>query len=802
MKLLIAYFAIFQVFVKSNSKVPISENLVQQSDGLKTDDNLLKREPESLVLDGLNTEEAKVLKSKMEKFQYQAEVDRMMKLIINSLYKNKEIFLRELISNAADALDKIRFLSVTDSSVLDTNKDLKIMIKVDKENHILHIIDTGIGMTKEDLINNLGTIARSGTSEFLKTFSDGSSHQASDLIGQFGVGFYASFLVADRVVVVSKNNMDDTQHIWESDAESFSVAADPRGNTLGRGTQVSLYMKEETQDFLEENTLRDLIKKYSQFINFPIYLYEKSVEKVPEPDMETVKPEEKEGEETVDKKSPDDDEDTKVEEVNEDKVKKAPKTVEKTVWDWKIMNGAKPIWTRKPADIKSEEYVEFYKAISKETQEPLAYIHFNAEGELTFKSILYIGKSAPANMFTDYGKKVDHIKLYVRRVFITSDFDDMMPKYLSFVIGIVDSDDLPLNVSRETLQHSKLLKVIKKKLIRKVLDMIKKLGAEDFIKFWKEYSTNMKLGVVEDPSNRNRLARLVRFFSSYNETEAISLSSYVERMKDKQEFIYFVAGQNMAEVKNSPFVERLLKKGYEVLYLTESIDEYCIQALPEFDGKKFMNVAKEGLKLDEGKKGDEKQKEMEKKFEPLTTWLKENGLKDKIEKSQISQRLAASSCALVASTYGWSGNMERLMKSSAYAKTNDPMSEYYANMKKTLEINPRHPLIKELLRRVEEDKEDELAKDIALVLFETATLRSGYNLADTKGYSNRVEKMMKMTFNLADSEVEPEEHFDVDEEEEEESDSKEDGGDKDEEDVNEQETTKKESPDSEIKDEL
>ena len=375
----------------------------------------------------------------------------MMKLIINSLYKNKEIFLRELISNASDALDKLRLLSLTERSLLEATDEMSIRIRADKENHLLNIIDTGIGMTKEELVKNLGTIAKSGTSDFLSKMQDASSSQElNDLIGQFGVGFYSSFLVADRVVVTSKSNGDE-QHIWESDAAQFSVVQDPRGNTLKRGSQVSLQMKPEAMNYLEERTLRDLVQKYSQFINFPIYLWtEKTVE-------EEVPLEE---DEVPEKKEDDIEEDAQVEEAKEDdKDKPKTKKVSKTVYDWELINDAKPIWTRKPGEVEDKEYDEFYKSITKDSQKPIAKTHFVAEGEVTFKALLFVPAVQPGESFNRYGTKTENIKLYVRRVFITDDFHEMMPSYLAFIRGVVDSDDLPLNVSRETLQQSKLIKV-------------------------------------------------------------------------------------------------------------------------------------------------------------------------------------------------------------------------------------------------------------------------------------------------------------------------------------------------------
>ncbi|XP_046396574.1 endoplasmin isoform X2 [Ischnura elegans] len=634
----------------------------------RTDDEAVKREEEAIKLDGLNVAQMKELREKAEKFAFQAEVNRMMKLIINSLYRNKEIFLRELVSNASDALDKIRLLSLTDSSVLDATDEMSIKIKADKENRVLHIIDTGIGMTRKDLVSNLGTIAKSGTAEFLGKMQEASDAQEmNDMIGQFGVGFYSSFLVADRVVVTTKHN-DDTQQVWESDAGSFSIVEDPRGNTLKRGTHISLHLKEEAQDFLEQDSIKTLIKKYSQFINFPIYLWASKTEEVEEPIEEEEKAEETE----------DEDEDAKVEEEKEDKPK--TKKVEKTVWDWEVLNDSKPIWTRKPADITDDEYNEFYKSLTKDNSEPLAKTHFVAEGEVTFKSLLFVPKIQPSESFNRYGTKVDNIKLYVRRVFITDEFQDMMPNYLSFVQGVVDSDDLPLNVSRETLQQHKLIKVIKKKLVRKTLDMLKKMDKEEFEKFWKEYSTNIKLGVIEDPANRTRLAKLLRFQSS-SEKGLTSLAEYVERMKEKQDHIYYMAGSKREEVEKSPFVERLLKKGYEVLYLVEAVDEYCISAIPEFDGKKFQNVAKEGFTLGDSSKLEE----LKNQYEPLTKWLADEALKDQILKATISERLSNSPCALVASMFGWTGNMERLAISNAHQKSDDPQRSYYLSQKKTKE---------------------------------------------------------------------------------------------------------------------
>lgn len=511
-----------------------------------------------------------------------------------------------------------------------------------------------------------------------------------------------------------------------------------------------MYLKDEATDFLEQDTIKNLIKKYSQFINFPIYVWSSKTIEVEEDEQE------EKAEEVEDKKTEDEDEDAKVE---EDKEEKKKKKVSKTVWDWELMNDSKPIWTIKPSEITDEEYNNFYKALTKDSQEPLAKVHFIAEGEVTFKSLLFVPKVQPSDSFNRYGTKDDNIKLYVRRVFISDKFNDLMPNYLAFIQGIVDSDDLPLNVSRENLQQHKLIKIIKKKLIRKVLDMLKKISKEEYQDFWKEYSTNIKLGIIEDAQNRARLSKLLMFRTSAQDQPTL-LSDYVSRMKPNQQHIFYIAGASLNEVKKSPFVERLLKKGYEVLYLTEAVDEYALSSVPEFDGKKFQNVAKEGFSLDEGSKSAERKKELESTFEPLMKFLNEE-LKDHISKAQLSERLTDSPCALVASMFGWTGNMERLAVSNAHQKADDPQKSYYLNQKKTLEVNPRHPLVRELLRRVESDPEDQSTKEIASMMFQTATLRSGYMLKETASFAKNVEQLMKKSLGIPLDEVPEEEDDDL-----------------------------------------
>jgi len=740
------------------------------------------RDLDAMKIEGLSEDEARKLRSTMQTKKIGAQTDRMMKLIIHSLYKNKDIFLRELISNASDALDKIRLLSLTDASQLDSTDELSIKIKADVDNNVLHITDTGVGMTEQHLETYLGTIAKSGTADlFEKIEEDQGSAAVSDLIGQFGVGFYSSFLVADRVMVTSKHNNDD-QFIWESDAgDTFNIVKDPRGNTLPRGTTISLYLKEEAADFLQTKTIKDLVNKYSQFINFPIYIWETETvtEEVPLEEGE-------ESEDAAEREDSDLDEDEEGEVEDDDSEaedKPKTKTITKEVEDFKLQNTVKPIWTRSTSEVTEEEYSEFYKSISKSSEDPASKTHFSAEGEIGFKAILYVPKSAAKDLYSDYGsKKAKSIKLYVRRVFITDDFSDMMPKYLNWLVGVVDSDDLPLNVSREQLQQDKLLKVIKKKLVRKSLDMLKKLSADDFKVFWDNFGTSIKLGVIEDSGNRNRLAKLLRFTSSNSDDELTSLEDYVERMKEKQEKIFFVGGNGLEEAKASPFVERLLSKGYEVLYLAEPVDEYAIQALPEFDGKRFQDAAKEGLGLDTSNKAKKQMDEWKNEFEPLCKWLKEKALKDKILDAEITERLAKTPAALVASSFGWSGNMQRIMEAQAYKNRADSSQSFYAKQKKKFEINPRHPLIRQLNDMIKDNEDDDNAQNVAKLLFDTAVLQSNYDLADKTEFADRILSIMYQNLGIdSDAEI-IEEAADIDEDDDEDEDEDADEVDADDED--------------------
>lgn len=672
-----------------------------------------------------------------ETFAFQAEINQLMSLIINTFYSNKEIFLRELVSNSSDALDKIRHQSLTDSDALNAENNLDIKLSVDKTNKLLIIEDTGIGMTKNDLINNLGTIAKSGTKAFMESLENNSD---VSMIGQFGVGFYSAFLVADNVEVISKHN-DDEEFKWVSSAGgSFTISKSDTG--LKRGTRMILHLKDDQESMCDENNIKNLIKTHSQYINYPISIL---VEKTKEVEVE---------DEVEDDNKDTDEAEGDVEEVDEEGTKdknkeEKKKTVTETYNEWEKINVEKPLWLCNPDEISMEDYNRFYKHISNDWDDCCAVKHFSVEGQLEFTGLLFIPKNAPFDMF-EPNKKKNNLKLYVRKIFITDNCEDLCPDWLSFVKGLIDSQDLPLNISRETLQQSQIMKVIKKNVVKKILEKIVELSenVEDYNKFYAQFSKNLKLGIHEDSNNRDKLAGLLRYNSTKSGDTHTSLKDYVSRMKEGQKDIYFISGESQKSVEKSLFLEQLTKKGYEVLYMCDPIDEYCMQQLKTFDDKKFVDITKENLNIELSEDEKKKEEEDKKTFEDLCKTIKEL-LGNNVSKVVVSNRLHKSPCCLATGEYGWSANMERIMK--AQTLRNDQMMGHMGSQK-TLELNPDNSVIKELNSKLSVDKNDKTIKDIVWLLYETTLINSGFQLEEPSMFCNRINRMIKMGLSVEDDE--------------------------------------------------
>ncbi|CDY22132.1 BnaC01g39690D [Brassica napus] len=684
----------------------------------------------------------------VEKYEYQAEVSRLMDLIVNSLYSNKEVFLRELISNASDALDKLRYLSVTDPDLSKDAADLDIRIYADKENGVITLTDSGIGMTRQELVDCLGTIAQSGTAKFLTALKDNKDAGGdNNLIGQFGVGFYSAFLVADRVTVSTKSPKSDKQYVWEGEEGSSSYTikeeTDPQ-LIIPRGTRITLHLKPDYKGFADPERVQKLVKNYSQFVSFPIYTWqEKGYTKEVEVDDDSAE-------------SKQDNQDDQAE-----RKKKTKKVVER-YWDWELTNETQPIWLRNSKEVTTEEYNEFYRKTFNEYLDPLASSHFTTEGEVEFRSILYVPPVSPMGKDDVVNQKTKNIRLYVKRVFISDDFDgELFPRYLSFIKGVVDSHDLPLNVSREILQESRIVRIMKKRLVKKAFDMILGISLsenrEDYEKFWDNFGKHLKLGCIEDRENHKRLAPLLRFFSSQSENDMISLDEYVENMKAEQKAIYYVASDSITSAKNAPFLEKLLEKELEVLYLVEPIDEVAIQSLKSYKDKDFIDISKEDLDLGKCDKNEEKEAAAKKEFGQTCDWIKKR-LGDKVASVQISSRLSSSPCVLVSGKFGWSANMERLMKAQS---AGDTTSLEFMKGRRVFEINPDHSIIKNINAAYKSNPNDEDAMKAIDLMYDAALVSSGFTPENPAELGGKIYEMMDTALSgkWSSPEAQPQQHM-------------------------------------------
>jgi molecular chaperone HtpG len=648
-----------------------------------------------------------------ETFEFEAEVTKVMDIIINSLYSDKDIFLRELVSNGSDACDKKRFLTITEDSA--GGYEGRIRIIADKEANTLTIEDNGIGMTRKELQGNLGRIAQSGTKKFTEAL--GSGADVNNLIGQFGVGFYSGFLVADKITVVTKA-ADGEQLRWESEAASkYTISADDSPPIEKSGTRLILTLKEDADKYLDDYTLRSMLKRYSEFISFPIELWAEKTEydTVPDPDAEV-----KEGEEPP------------------------TKTVPRTTNVWEKVNIAKPLWMRPPKEVTAEEYEEFYKTTFKAYDTPLSHVHFSLEGQVEFRAMLFCPSAVPWELSQDmFNEKVKPMKLFVKRVFISDSFEEqLLPRWLSFLKGMVDSEDLPLNVSRELLQKSRVLSIISKRLVRKALDMFKEISKDEekFAKFTEAFGRYIKVGVIEDRDNKDALLKLASFATSEGDNGS-TLPDYVSRMKEGQKQIYYLSGASKAAAASSPVLERLQKQGYEVLYALDQIDEIALQGVGKFDDFDVVDAAKENAEL--GEMSDEEKKEADaakEELEATTSYIKKV-LGSKVDKVAVSTRLTTSPSALVQPQWGMSPQMQRFMKAQAAATGQDEMA--MSGMASNLEINPKHEVIGKLKAMLAAEGEPPAgAAAYAELLFEVAAISSGYELSDPAGFAKRVVALM------------------------------------------------------------
>lgn len=651
-----------------------------------------------------------------EKYTFESNVSRVMDIIINSLYSNKDVFIRELISNAADACDKKRFLSLTDGT--SSASDLKIRVYPDREAKTLTIEDRGIGMNKEDLIRNLGRIAESGTKRFMDEVGK-KNKDAVSLIGQFGVGFYSGFLVADKMTVITKGSSGE-QLRWEAKGESldqYTITTDNSEPIETTGTRIVLTLKEESDQYMDDVALRALIEKYSEFIPFPIELERVVTKPEAVADME---------------KGP-------------DETGTIPmKTVMNKVKEWSVVNNKKPLWLRAPKDCADADYAEFYRQTFNAYDEPAAHAHFTVEGNVDFKALLFLPSEVPYELTRDmFASSARSMRLYVKRVFINDKFEDLIPRWLLFMRGVVDSDDLPLNVGREILQQSRALRIIKQRLVKKSVEMMTDLAARnvtEYDAFFKNFGKYIKVGIIEDEKAKDDLVPLCRFFSSASETNMTSLPDYVRRMPEDQKNIYYVVGETRAQAAMSPTLEKLKQKGHEVLFVSEPIDEMTLQNIEKFSDKLITDVGREAsvdLSEDEKKEKDQANEDSE----AFRRWMKEC-LGEKITRVEVSTRLVDSPATLVQSEYGVSPSMQKYLRAQAVVDSDDKGQFATIFNQAVLEINPNHPIIAKLKATQETAPDAPEAKETVEMVFNTAALAAGYVLDNAAEYSLLVTKLM------------------------------------------------------------
>ena len=657
------------------------------------------------------------------KIEYNADVKQLLNLIVNTFYSTKEIFLRELVSNASDSLNKLRHAALTNPETLNDTKDLAIEIIPDKTLNTLTIRDTGTGMSEEELVSNLGTLARSGTKNFSRSLTaaeDGRAKRDDALhtfIGQYGVGFYSAFLVSDKVLVRSKKP-GCPQSFWESSGGSGSfVVGDDSANShqLRRGTEIVCFLKNTHKEYLDETRLRDIIHRHSQFTDFPIRLWTLKEEKEDASDEDVELPTAASAEDV------------------ELPTAASAEDVELPS-NWSLLNEQTPLWTRPASTITLEEYQSFYKNISHDWENHLAVKQFCIEGKIDLRGILYTPSRAPLDMFEPVAPQ-KNIKLYVRRVFILDDCKDFCPSYLGFVQGVIDFTDLPLNISREMIQkQDETLKIVKKNIVKQCLEMFNTLSEspDNYKKFYNLFSKNLKLGFHEDPSNRGKIVDLLRFYSNKSLDTMISLKEYVDRADPSQKNIYYLDGESVEGCAASPLLERLNNKGVEVLLLTEPIDPFLVQNLTEYEGKPLVSASKE-LVLEES------ENEEQKSFAPLCDHIK-SILGDKIQKIVISSRMVDSPCALSTAEFGWSARMEQIMKTQTLR--DNSMHSFMAS-KKILELNPSHFIVQHLHKTFSRNPDDLSIPNLAWVLYDTALLMSGFSLEDPKSLTQRIYQVIE-----------------------------------------------------------